>query len=56
MMVQAPEDLIKKMDKEVVKKEPLEKNLDLQNESNESNKVLNFNENKKEISPKENVI
>ncbi len=50
-----PEDLIKKMDKEVVKKEPLEKNLELQNESNESNKVLNFNENKKEISPKENV-
>ena len=51
----SPEDLIKKMDKEVVKKEPLEKNLDLQNESNESNKVLNFNENKKEISPKESV-
>ena len=51
----SPEDLIKKMDKEVVKKEPLEKNLDLQNESNESNKVLNFNENKKEVSPKENV-
>ncbi len=51
----SPEDLIKKMDKEVVKKEPLEKNLELQNESNESNKVLNFNENKKEISPKENV-
>ncbi len=51
----SPEDLIKKMDKEVVKKEPLEKNLELQNKSNESNKVLNFNENKKEISPKENV-
>ncbi len=51
----SPEDLIKKMDKEVVKKEPLEKNLELQNESNESNKILNFNENKKEISPKENV-
>ncbi len=51
----SPEDLIKKMDKEVVKKEPLEKNLELQNESNESNKVLNFNENKKEISPKENI-
>ncbi len=51
----SPEDLIKKMDKELVKKEPLEKNLELQNESNESNKVLNFNENKKEISPKENV-
>ncbi len=51
----SPEDLIKKMDKEVVKKEPLEKNLELQNESNESNKVLNFNENKKEILPKENV-
>ena len=51
----SPEDLIKKMDKEVVKKEPLEKNLELQNESNESSKVLNFNENKKEISPKENV-
>ena len=51
----SPEDLINKMDKEVVKKEPLEKNLELQNESNESNKVLNFNENKKEISPKENV-
>ena len=50
-----PEDLIKKMGKEVVKKEPLEKNLELQNESNESNKVLNFNENKKEILPKENV-
>ncbi len=50
-----PEDLIKKMDKELVKKEPLEKNLELQNESNESNKVLNFNKNKKEISPKENV-
>ena len=30
----SPEDLIKKMDKEVVKKEPLEKNLELQNESN----------------------
>ena len=51
----SPEDLIKKMDKEVVKKESLEKNLELQNESNESNKVLNFNENKKEISTKENV-
>ncbi len=51
----SPEDLIKKMDKEVVKKETLEKNLKIQNESNESNKVLNFNENKKEISPKENV-
>ncbi len=51
----SPEDLIKKMDKEVVKKEPLEKNIELQNESNESNKVLNFNENKKEILPKENV-
>ncbi len=51
----SPEDLIKKMDKEVVKKEPLEKNLELQNESNESNKVLNFNANKKEIPPKENV-
>ena len=51
----SPEDLIKKMDKEVVKKEPLEKNLELKNESNESNKVLNFNENKKEISSKENV-
>ena len=51
----SPEDLIKKMDKEVVKKEPLEKNLQLQNESNESSKVLNFNENKKEILPKENV-
>ncbi len=51
----SPEDLINKMDKEVVKKEPLEKNLELQNESNESNKVLNFNENKKEILPKENV-
>ena len=51
----SPEDLIKKMDKEVVKKEPLEKNLELQNEANESNKILNFNENKKEISPKENV-
>ena len=51
----SPEDLIKKMDKEVLKKEPLEKNLELQNDSNESNKVLNFNENKREISPKENV-
>ncbi len=51
----SPEDLIKKMDKEVAKKETLEKNLEIQNESNESNKVLNFNENKKEISPKENV-
>ena len=38
------------MDKEVVKKETLEKNLELQNETNESNKILNFNENKKEIS------
>ncbi len=51
----SPEDLIKKIDKEVVKKEPLEKNLELQNVSKESNKILNFNENKKEISPKENV-
>ncbi len=51
----SPEDLIKKIDKEVIKKESLEKNLELQNESNESNKVLNFNENKKEILPKENV-
>ena len=51
----SPEDLIKKMDKEVVEKEPLEKNLELQNETNESSKVLNFNENKKEILPKENV-
>ena len=51
----SPEDLIKKMDKEVVKKEPLEKNLGLQNEANESDKVLNFNENKKEISTKENL-
>ncbi|MDC3177214.1 DNA polymerase III subunit gamma/tau [Pelagibacteraceae bacterium] len=51
----SPEDLIKKMDREFVEKEPLEKNLELQNEANESNKVLNFNENKKEISPKENV-
>ena len=51
----SPEDLIKKMDKEVLKKETLEKNLELQNETNESNKILNFNENKKEISPKENV-
>ena len=51
----SPEDLIKKMDKEVVEKEPLEKNLELQNEANESSKVLNFNENKKEILPKENV-
>ncbi|MDA9742645.1 DNA polymerase III subunit gamma/tau [Pelagibacteraceae bacterium] len=51
----SPEDLIKKMEKEVVKKEPLEKNLELQNESNLSNKVLNFNENKKEILPQENV-
>jgi len=50
-----PEDLIKKMDREVVEKEPLEKNLELQNEANESSKVLNFNENKKEILPKENV-
>ena len=39
------------MDKEVFEKEPLEKNLELQNEANESNKVLNFNENKKEILP-----
>ncbi len=51
----SPEDLIKKMDKEVVEKEPLKKNLELQNETNESSKVLNFNENKKEILPKENV-
>ncbi len=51
----SPEDLIKKMDREVVEKEPLEKNLELQNEANESSKVLNFNENKKEILPKENV-
>ncbi len=51
----SPEDLIKKMDKEVVEKESLEKNLKIQNETNESNKVLNFNENKKEILPKENV-
>jgi len=51
----SPEDLIKKMDKEVVQKEPLEKNLELQNEANDSSKVLNFNENKKEIIPKENV-
>ena len=51
----SPEDLIKKMDREVVEKEPLEKNLELQNEANESKKVLNFNENKKEILPKENV-
>ena len=51
----SPEDLIKKMDREVVKKEPLEKNPELQNEANESSKVLNFNENKKEILPKENV-
>ncbi len=51
----SPEDLIKKMDKEVVEKEPLKKNLELQNEANESNKILNFNENKKEILPKENV-
>ncbi len=51
----SPEDLIKKMDKEVVKKETLDKNLELQNETNESNKILNFNENKKEISPKQNV-
>ena len=50
-----PEDLIKKMDREVVEKEPLEKNLELKNEANESSKVLNFNENKKEILPKENV-
>ena len=50
-----PEDLIKKMDREVVEKEPLEKNLELQNEANESSKVLNFNENKKEILPKENA-
>ena len=51
----SPEDLIKKMDREVVEKEPLEKNLELKNEANESSKVLNFNENKKEILPKENV-
>ena len=51
----SPEDLIKKMDREVVEKEPLEKNLELQNEANESSKVLNFNENKKEILPKENA-
>ena len=51
----SPEDLIKKMDREVVEKEPLEKNLELQNEANESSKVLNFNENKKEILSKENV-
>jgi len=51
----SPEDLIKKLDKEVVEKEPLKKNLELQNETNESSKVLNFNENKKEILPKENV-
>ena len=51
----SPEDLIKKMDREVVEKEPLEKNLELQNEANESSKVLNFNENKKEILPKEKV-
>ena len=51
----SPQDLIKKMDREVVEKEPLEKNLELQNEANESSKVLNFNENKKEILPKENV-
>ena len=43
------------MDREVVKKASLKKILELQNESNESNKVLNFNENKKEISPKESV-
>ena len=51
----SPEDLIKKLEKEVVEKEPLKKNLGLQNEANESSKVLNFNENKKEILPKENV-
>ena len=51
----SPEDLIKKLDKEVVEKEPLKKNLELQNETNESSKVLNFDENKKEILPKENV-
>ncbi len=51
----SPEDLIKKMEREVVEKEPLKKNLELQNEANESSKVLNFNENKKEILPKENV-
>ena len=51
----SPEDLIKKLDKEVVEKEPLKKNLELQNETNESSKVLNFNENKKEILPKKNV-
>ncbi len=51
----SPEDLIKKMDREVVEKEPLENNLELQNEANESSKVLNFNKNKKEILPKENA-
>ena len=51
----SPEDLAKKMDKEEVKKESLEKNLELQNEAKESGKVLNFDENKKEILPKENV-
>ena len=51
----SPEDLIKKLDKEVVEKEPLKKNLELQSETNESSKVLNFNENKKENLPKENV-
>ncbi len=51
----SPEDLIKKMDKEEIKKEPTEKNLELQNKANEGSKVLNFNENKKEILPKENV-
>ncbi len=53
----SPENLIKKMNREVVEKEPLEKNLELPNEANESSKVLNFNENKnkKEILPKENL-
>ncbi len=51
----SPEDLIKKLDKEVIEKEPLKKNLEVQNEAIESSKVLNFNENKKEILPKENV-
>ena len=32
----SPEDLIKKMDREVVEKEPIEKNLERQNEANES--------------------
>ncbi len=51
----SPEDLIKKLEKEVVEKDPLKKNLELQNEANESSKVLNFNENKNEILPKENI-